>query len=92
MQERTISETTYGGVLLALLILTVATFLASKVNLGRLNVVVALAIAGVKGSLVVLYFMHVRYSARLTRIVIGAGMCWLAILIMLTLTDYLTRG
>ncbi len=91
MSSKVISETTYAVVLLALLVFTALTYLASKVDLGRLNLVIALAIAAVKVSLVALYFMHARYSSRLTRVVIGAGLAWLAILISLTLSDYMTR-
>jgi len=91
MATRVISDTTYLIVLLALLVLTVVTYLVARVDLGKLNVVIALAIAGVKVSLVALYFMHARYSSRLTRVVIGAGLAWLAILLTLTLTDYATR-
>jgi len=92
MSTKVISDTTYVFVLIALLVLTVTTYLAAKVDLGKLNLVVAFAIAAVKSSLVVLYFMHARYSSRLTRVVIGAGLGWLAILLTLTISDYLTRG
>ena len=91
MTTRVVSESTYIFVLLALLVLTVVTYLVSRVDLGKLNVVIALAIAAPKVSLVALYFMHARYSSRLTRVVIGAGLAWLAILLTLTLTDYVTR-
>ena len=91
MTTRVVSESTYIFVLLALLVLTVVTYLVSRVDLGKLNVVIALAIAATKVSLVTLYFMHARYSSRLTRVVIGAGLAWLTILLTLTLTDYVTR-
>ena len=91
MTTRVVSETTYIIVLLALLVLTVVTYLVARVDLGKLNIVIALAIAATKVSLVVLYFMHARYSSRLTRVVIGAGLGWLGILLTLTLTDYVTR-
>lgn len=91
MASKAITETTYAVVLVGLLVLTVLTYLAARVDLGKLNLVIALAIAAAKGSLVVLYFMHVRYSTRLTRVVIGAGLAWLTILITLTITDYVTR-
>lgn len=91
MATKVISETTYAVVLLALLVFTALTYLASRVDLGKLNLVIALAIAGTKVSLVALYFMHARYSGRLTRVVIGVGLAWLAILIGLTISDYLTR-
>lgn len=91
MTTRVTGDTTYVFVLLGLLVLTVATYLAAKVDLGKLNVALAFAIATAKGLLVVLYFMHARYSSRLTRVVIGAGLGWLAILLTLTFSDYLTR-
>jgi cytochrome c oxidase subunit 4 len=57
-----------------------------------MNNVVMLGIAVTKATLVVLYFMHVRYGPRLVWIVAGGGFAWLAILVALTLGDYLTRG
>jgi cytochrome c oxidase subunit 4 len=59
---------------------------------GGLNVIAALAIATFKAVLVVLYFMHVRYSTRLTWAVVVAGVFWLGILLVLTFSDYLTRS
>jgi cytochrome c oxidase subunit IV len=91
MAEKIISDLTYGVVLIGLTILTLTTYGVAKVDLGRLNLILALAIAGVKAGLVALYFMHARYSSRLTRVVIGAGLAWLAILMTLTLTDFATR-
>jgi len=82
----------YIGVFVALMALTAATTAAAFQDLGPLNNVVALGIATLKASLVVLFFMHVRYGTRLTPLVITAGLFWMAILIALTLTDYLTRG
>jgi len=64
----------------------------AKLDLGLLNVVVALTIAVIKATLVVLYFMHVRWSSRLTWVFVCAGFFWLAIMVALTLSDYLTRG
>lgn len=77
------------GALMLLLVLTVA---ASYVNLGPLNELVALAIALAKALLVILFFMHVRYSSPLTWLFVAAGFVWLSILILLTLGDYLSRG
>ena len=82
----------YVGVFLALLALTALTTGAASYDLGRWNTAVALAIAVTKMLLVVLFFMHVKYSTGLTRIVIIAGFFWLAILVGLTLSDELTRG
>ncbi len=83
---------TYLLVFLALLLLTATTTLAAFVNLGPLNNVIALGIAVLKATLVVLFFMHVRYSPRLIPLVVTAGFFWLLILIVLTLTDYALRG
>lgn len=70
---------------------TAITVQVAWVDWGPLNVVLALAIAVFKATLVVLYFMHAKYSSRLTRLVIAGGVLWLAILLVLTFGDYLTR-
>ena len=82
----------YLGVFAALLALTAITTAAAFIDLGPFNNVVALGIAVLKAALVVLIFMHVKYSPRLVPLVVAAGCFWLAILIVLTLTDYFTRG
>jgi cytochrome c oxidase subunit 4 len=86
----------YVLVFAALLLLTALTVVAGFYDLGggRLhyaNAVVALTIAVSKATLVVLYFMHVRWSSRLTWVFVGAGVFWLMVLIVLTLSDVLTR-
>jgi cytochrome c oxidase subunit IV len=83
---------TYALVLIVLLIATVVTTLVAFVDLGNFSVVVALAIAVCKMLLVALFFMHVRYSTRLTKLVLAGGLMWLGILLLLTLTDFATRG
>jgi cytochrome c oxidase subunit 4 len=92
MTERIDSIRTYTLVLLALLVLTAATTLVAFVDLGAFSVVVALAIAVCKMLLVALYFMHVRHSTKLTKLVVLGGLLWLVILLMLTLSDFTTRG
>ena len=92
MTEHIISPRIYVGIILTLMVLTGVTVWAATVELGPLNVVVALAIATLKATLVVLYFMHARYSPRRTQLVIIAGIFWLAILLVMTLADYLTRS
>lgn len=82
----------YFGVYLALIALTVATVAIASLDLGRFNVVFALAIAAVKTALVGLFFMHLLYTSHRTKIMAVAGLVWLAILIALTLSDVLTRG
>jgi cytochrome c oxidase subunit 4 len=89
--EHIVSPKIYAAVLTALLVGTVLTVEAAKVDLGRLNIVAALAIATIKMTLVILFFMHGKYSPRRTKLVIVAGFFWLAIMLGLTLADYSTR-
>jgi len=86
------SPRTYVGIFVALLLLTATTVFTAFQDLGPLNDVVALSIAVTKMVLVVLFFMHAKYSTRLTRIVVVSAFAWLLILIAFTLSDYLTRG
>ena len=86
------STRTYVGIFVALLLLTATTVLVAFTNLGPLNDVVALSIAVTKMVLVVLFFMHAKYSTRLTKLVVVSAFAWLIILIAFTLSDYLTRG
>jgi cytochrome c oxidase subunit IV len=83
---------TYVGVLLALLILTGLTTAVAYVDLGPFSVVVALTIAVIKMLLVALFFMHLRHSNQLTKLVVLGGLMWLGILLVLTLSDFATRG
>jgi cytochrome c oxidase subunit 4 len=82
----------YVGIWFALIVGTILTVLAAEVDLGALNNVVMLAIACTKAALVVLFFMHVRWSTRLTWVVAASGFFWLLIMFGLTMQDYLTRG
>ncbi|HKV09445.1 MAG TPA: cytochrome C oxidase subunit IV family protein [Thermoanaerobaculia bacterium] len=91
MAEHVSSPKMYFAVFGGLLVLTLATWLVAQVDLGWANDVVALAIAVTKALLVILFFMHVRYSTRMTVITALAGFFWLGILIFLTLNDYATR-
>jgi cytochrome c oxidase subunit 4 len=86
-----VSWKVYVAVFLALVVLTVITVQVAGHDFGELNLVVALAVAVTKATLVVLYFMHARYSERLTRIVIASSVAFLAILLFLLLTDYVSR-
>lgn len=90
--EHVVPISTYVGVFFALIALTALTTGVAYIDLGRWNTVAALIIAVVKMLLVVLFFMHVKYAAGLTRIAILAGFFWLLIMITLTLSDELTRG
>ena len=88
-----ISTKVYFIVFAALLALTGLTTAIAFVDLGRSgNIAVALTIAFVKAVLVMLYFMHLRYSSQLTKLFAGAGVFWLGIMIVLTLSDYISRG
>jgi len=82
----------YLLIVITLLVLTGLTYWAATIQLGPLNVIIALTIATSKATLVVLFFMHARYSPRRTRVVIISGLFWLALLLGLTLSDYLTRS
>jgi cytochrome c oxidase subunit 4 len=92
MSEHTDSVTTYTLVFVALLVLTGVTTAVAYVDLGPFSVVAALAIAVVKMLLVALFFMHLRHSTTLTRIVVIGGLLWLAILIGLSMADFVSRG
>ncbi|HZU29946.1 MAG TPA: cytochrome C oxidase subunit IV family protein [Candidatus Angelobacter sp.] len=81
----------YLIILAALFIGTCLTWAIAFVDLGIMNPVVALTIAVIKAVLVILFFMHVRYSSKLTKITVAAGFFWLLIMITMSLTDYLTR-
>ncbi|HWP43810.1 MAG TPA: cytochrome C oxidase subunit IV family protein [Blastocatellia bacterium] len=91
MGEHIVSRKTYFAVFGALMVLTVLTVVVANFDLRTLNVIVALSIAVIKATLVVLYFMHVRYSSRLTWVFVLAGFFWFGILIVLTLSDYFSR-
>lgn len=82
----------YVGIFLALMVLTAITVAVAYVNLGQFNKVVALGIASIKATLVILYFMHVKYSSGLTKLVVVSGFFFLAILLGLTMVDYGSRG
>ena len=90
--EHVVPVPVYVGIFVALLVLTATTTAIAFVDLGPWNTVVALGIAVVKASLVVLFFMHLKYSPLLNRTVLLGGLFWLAIMIGLTLTDFATRG
>jgi len=83
---------TYVAIFVALLVLTGVTYLVALQDFGWMNTPIALAVALVKASLVVIYFMGVRYNTPLTKVTVVAGFFWLFILFGLTLNDYLTRG
>ncbi len=92
MSQHVVPPKIYYRVFIGLLLLTLTTTGAAFLDLGPLNPVVAITIAVCKASLIVLFFMHVRYSVRLTWVFIGAGILWLTILVAFTLSDSLTRN
>ena len=97
MSEHIVSKKIYFLIFGALMVGTVLTVAAAFVDMDHklfagANTVVALTIAVIKATLVVLYFMHVRYSTRLTWVIVVAGFFWLAILFALTMTDYMSRS
>ena len=92
MAQHVVPRKVYFAVFATLIVLTATTTTISFLDLGPWNTVVALGIAFVKATLVVLFFMHVKYSPRLTQVTIAGGLFWLAIMIALTLSDFMTRG
>jgi cytochrome c oxidase subunit 4 len=92
MSEHIVSLRVYATIFLALMTGTALTVWAGLHDFpGQLNVIIALTIAVIKATLVVLYFMHVRYSARLIWVVFTSALFWLVILFALTFSDYWTR-
>lgn len=101
MSQHIVPVRTYLAVFAALLVLTFATVAAAGRDLGEpevggfripVNVVVALTIACLKAFLVILFFMHVKYSGRLVQLVVASAFVWLFILIAITMSDYLSRS
>jgi len=93
MSEHIVYPRVYVTIFLVLMAGTGLTVVAAFRDFpGPLNAVVALTIAVVKATFVVLYFMHVRYSPRLIWLVIAAALFWLAIMFALTISDYSTRS
>ena len=86
-----VSPATYLTIILTLMALTGITVWAAFIDLRQFNIVMALTIATCKATLVVLFFMHAKYSPRRTQLVIVAGIFWLAILLFMTMSDYISR-
>ena len=82
----------YVTILFALLVGTALTIWASYIDMGFWNPIIALAIATAKATLVVLFFMYVKYSSKLTKLTVFAGVFTFLILISMTLTDYISRA
>jgi len=91
-QSHTVPVSLYVAIWATLMVCTGLTVLAASFDLGLFNIVLALLIATFKGTLVVLFFMHLRYSSKLTMVTVVAAVFFLLILFSLSMTDYLTRG
>ena len=92
MSEHVVPVRLYLAICVILLALTYLTVQVAFFDLGPFNTLAALGIASVKALLVILYFMHVRYSPRLISVVISSGLLFIGILLILTLSDYMSRG
>ena len=92
MAEHIVPKRTYYTIYGLLMLCTYLTVQIAYFDLGALNTVAALAIAVFKATIVVLFFMHVKYSTRLTWAVVVGSVFWLGILLVLTFSDYLTRA
>jgi cytochrome c oxidase subunit 4 len=91
VSKHIVSPVVYIVIFVSLMLGTTVTIWAAFQNFGKFNIVIALAIATIKATLVVLYFMHARYSPKRTQLVIVCAVFWLAIMLALTLADYDTR-
>ena len=92
MTHKIVPVKNYVLVFLILIALTITTVAVSKVELGEFNFIVAMTIAVIKAVLVILFFMHVKGSSAMTKLFVGAGFFWMAILLVFVLSDYLSRG
>jgi cytochrome c oxidase subunit IV len=90
--EHVVGPKVYGIIFGALMFFTATTVGASYLELGTFNAVVALGIAVIKAVLVILFFMHVKYSSRLTKLTVAAGFFTFIVLITMTMTDYISRA
>ena len=91
-RQHVIPSGIYVGIWAVLMILTGVTVFASFLELGNFNIVLALVIATIKATLVVLFFMHLYYSSKLTKVTVIAAIFFLFLLLALSMTDYLTRS
>jgi len=92
MSDQVVPVRIYLAIFGALLVLTAVTVFVAFQDFGLFNTPIALTIAVFKATLVILYFMHVRYSSRLTWLFVAAGFFWLVILLTFTLADFASRG
>mgnify|MGYP001339721874 CR=1 FL=1 len=92
MSSHVIPLKIYWGIFALLILLTGVTVGVAYIDLGPFNLFVALGVAGLKATLVVLYFMHVKYSERLIGLFVVGGVFWLVIMLVFLLVDYMSRG
>ena len=94
-EHHVVSPKIYAGIFAALMVCTFITVKAAEIDLNQyfsgLNIIIALTIAVFKASLVVLFFMHAKYSPKRTQLVIIASVFWLAIMLFMTMSDYISR-
>jgi cytochrome c oxidase subunit 4 len=91
-EHHIVSPVTYAIIFFALLVGTALTIGASYLDMGPWNPVIAIAIACTKATLVVLFFMHIKYSSKLMKLTVGAGLFTFLILVGMSLSDYFTRA
>jgi cytochrome c oxidase subunit 4 len=92
LSDHVVSPKLYIAIFLALMVLTGVTVWAAGQDFGAYNTAVAVGIAVTKATLVILFFMHVRWAGKLVQLFVASGFIWLAILIAITLADYVSRG
>jgi cytochrome c oxidase subunit 4 len=92
MGQHVIPQKVYILIFVTLILLTLVTVDVAFYDFGWLNLYIALTIATCKATIVMLYFMHLRYSERLNWVFVGAGFFWLLLMIALTMGDIFTRG
>ncbi|MCY4512424.1 MAG: cytochrome C oxidase subunit IV family protein [Bdellovibrionales bacterium] len=90
-EHHTVPFKTYLSVLIILLFLTVITVAVAQIDFGAWNTFIAMFIASVKGALVLLYFMHLKYEDRLYWVIFGSGVFFVVLLFFLTKIDIITR-
>ncbi len=91
-EHHIVPKRVYFLVFLTLIVMTWVTTWISTVDLGRFNIFVALSIAIFKASLVILFFMHVKYGTRLTKMIVMAGVYWLILVLFIAMVDLWTRN
>ena len=90
-EHNIVPKRVYFAVFATLIALTWVTAWISTIDLGAFNIYVALSIAVFKASLVALFFMHVKYGTRLTKMIVGSGLAWLMMLLFIVMADIWTR-